>query len=211
MASLNLQNEIIDIEAVIINSINPDDNLSGEDLVLDNDGILLIKPGFEEETMHISELIIRLSLGEAHEGGTLYVGKIKEPWDISTATYNNRPAIAEIREINFSSGSTLEIDATQEANGYGIALWGNSLTVAMITQILSITPSVFNLPPLVAAYKKVVVSWKSFKTDYFVRRVIVTRNGIEVFNSKNTTQMQYIDDKMDYSKSYVYKLYAILS
>lgn len=201
--------KLSNLDAVIISQSNPDQNFYGESLDL-TDSMLLIKPGFNKDEVYVAELIINLTLSDTYNSGRFYIGKIQTPWDITTVTYNNRPQIEDIREISFGGGNTFSINATQEADGYGIILWGGDITVSMISQILTVTPTTFILPSSVAAYKKVVISWRRFKTDYYVRRIILTRNDIEVLNTEDINS-QYVDEAMDYDQTYVYKIYAVLS
>lgn len=201
--------KLSNLDAVIICQSNPDQNFYGESLDL-TDSMLLIKPGFNKDEVYVAELIINLTLSDTYNSGRFYIGKIQTPWDITTVTYNTRPQIEDIREISFDGGDTFEIDATQEANSYGIILWGGDITVSMVSQILTVTPTVFNLPSTVAANRKVTITWKRFKTDYYIRRIILTRNDIEVLNTEDINS-QYVDEAMDYDQTYVYKIYAVLS
>jgi hypothetical protein len=201
--------KLSNLDAVIISQSNPDQNFYGESLDL-TDSMLLIKPGFNKDEVYVSELILNLTLSGTYDSGQFYIGKIQNPWDITTVTYNTRPQIEDIREISFDGGDTFEIDATQEANSYGIILWGGDIVVSMVSQILTVTPTVFNLPSTVAANRKVTITWKRFKTDYYIRRIILTRNDIEVLNTEDINS-QYVDEAMEYDRTYVYKIYAVLS
>lgn len=201
--------KLSNLDAVIISQSNPDQNFYGESLDL-TDSMLLIKPGFNKDEVYVSELIINLTLSDTYNSGRFYIGKIQNPWDIKTVTYNNRPQIEDIREISFGGGNTFSINATQEADGYGIIIWGGDIVVSMVSQILTVTPTVFNLPSTVAANRKVTITWKRFKTDYYIRRIIITRNDIEVLNTEDINS-QYVDEAMDYDQTYVYKIYAVLS
>jgi hypothetical protein len=202
--------ETTNLEAVIISSESPNQNFYGGDLVLNN-SMLLIKQGFDINDVYVSEFLINLSLAGTYESRQFLIGKIQSPWDINTVTYNNRPQIGTARGVYFGGGNALGIDATAEANGYGIALWGGNITVAMISQVLSTIPTSIILPTTVAASKKVDITCKPFKTDYFVRKIVITRNDVEVFSRNGLGEVKYTDEQMDYNQSYVYKLYVTLS